>query len=290
MSTDVQEWTVVSMLEWGTDYFKKRNIPDPRLSIEWLLAEVLQVKRLDLYLKFDRPLTHAELDDLRPLVKRRAAHEPLQYIVGYSDFMNARVSVTPDVLIPRIETEQLVEIILDRHPAGSPLSVLDIGTGSGCIPIALKIERSEWSISALDISAAALDTARKNAAANEADISFLKGDITQWRNLSLGHNFDIIVSNPPYILPDEKDTLESQVTDHEPALALFCQSIEQMYGNVIDCAAAHLGDQGQLYLEIHERYSDTILSLFEPEKWSASLHEDYENKPRFITAAKQFSG
>lgn len=290
MNTDVQDWTVLSMLEWGTDYFKKRNIPDPRLSIEWLLAEVLQIKRLDLYLKFDRPLAHAELDDLRPLVKRRAAHEPLQYIVGHSNFMNARISVTPDVLIPRIETEQLVEIILDQHPPGSPLSVLDIGTGSGCIPIALKMERPVWDIFALDISAEALAIAEKNAVANEVEISFQKSDITEWDNLSLQDNFDIIVSNPPYILPEEKDTLELQVTDHEPALALFCESIEQMYGNVIDCAAAHLGNQGQLYLEIHERYSDIILSLFDPEKWSVSLHKDYENKPRFITGAKQFSG
>ena len=116
MSTKLKDWTVLSMLEWGTEYFKERGIPDPRLSIEWLLAETLQVKRLDLYLKFDRPLSQSELNDIRPLVKKRARHEPLQYILGYTHFMNARISVTPDVLIPRIETEQLVEILLDEHP------------------------------------------------------------------------------------------------------------------------------------------------------------------------------
>src|SRR5699024_8439922 len=127
MSKKVEEWTVLSMLEWATDYFEQKNIPDQRHSIEWLLAETLSIKRLDLYLKFDRPLSPGELNRLRPMVKRRAKHEPLQYIIGFTDFMNARISVNEDVLIPRIETEQLVELILDRHPAAEnpSSSVLD---------------------------------------------------------------------------------------------------------------------------------------------------------------------
>lgn len=275
---------MLSMLEWGTGFFKERCVPDPRLSIEWLLAEVLQIKRLDLYLKFDRPLAGDELAMLRPLVKRRAAHEPLQYIIGHTDFMNARISVTPDVLIPRIETEQLVEIILDRHPADSPLSVLDIGTGSGCIPIALKMERPDWHVHALDISTDALSLAKKNAATNNTEINFVQADIIRWKSLSLRDDFNIIVSNPPYILPEEKEQLEPQVTEHEPDLALFCDSIENMYSSIIDFSASHLHTRGSLYLEIHEHYSTSILSLFSDRDWSASLQKDYEGKPRFITA------
>lgn len=155
MSKKVKEWTVLSMLEWATDYFEQKDIPDPRHSIEWLLAETLGIKRLDLYLKYDRPLSPDELDQLRPMVKRRAEHEPLQYIIGYTDFMNARISVDKSVLIPRIETEQLVEIILDQQSGteNKNLSVLDIGTGSGCIPIALKMECPDWKLSGIDISA-----------------------------------------------------------------------------------------------------------------------------------------
>lgn len=287
MPADAKEWTVLSMLEWATDYFKDRNIPDPRLSIEWLLAETLQIKRLDLYLKFDRPLSSDELETLRPLVKRRAAHEPLQYIIGHTDFMNAHISVTPDVLIPRIETEQLVEIILDRHPAGTKPTILDIGTGSGCIPIALKMERPEWVIEALDISASALSIARKNAQQNNSDIKFRRGDITEWENLSFDHPFDLIVSNPPYITPGEKEQLEPQVKNHEPAQALFCDNIETMYSKIIAFSYVKLSQNGRLYLEIHEHYSAMILSLFEPEKWDATLQKNYEGKPRFIIASKQ---
>jgi release factor glutamine methyltransferase len=214
MSTKAEEWTVLSMLEWATDFFKKKNIPDPRHSIEWLLAETLDIKRLDLYLKYDRPLSSEELDTLRPLVKRRANHEPLQYIVGFTDFMNARISVNEQVLIPRLETEQLVEIILDNHSAQKKLSVIDLGTGSGCIPIALKMERPDWHVSGIDISERALDVARNNAEQNETDVSFSEGDILTPESISIESPVDLIVSNPPYITPNEKETLEPQVREH----------------------------------------------------------------------------
>ncbi len=272
------------MLEWGTDYFKQKGIPDPRHSIEWLLADILQIKRLDLYLKFDRPLSEQELDELRPLVKRRAAHEPLQYIIGFTDFMKARISVTPDVLIPRIETEQLVEIILDEHPEGTGRSVVDIGTGSGCIPIALKMERPGWEIEAFDISNAALEIARKNAEENGVDISFSKGDILSNNGPFPEGPFDVIVSNPPYVLPDEKELLEPQVVSHEPELALFCNDPDAMYGSIIRFAEEKLAEEGTLYLEIHEKYSEQIRALFNPERWQCEVSNDYENKARFIIA------
>src|SRR5690554_8055792 len=103
MSDTGQIWTVLSMINWASTYFKEKNVPDPRLSIEWILAEALNVKRLDLYLQHDRPLSSQELDNIRPLVKRRAAAEPLQYITGFADFLNVTIRVSPDVLIPRIE-------------------------------------------------------------------------------------------------------------------------------------------------------------------------------------------
>lgn len=286
MSTKLEDWTVLSMLEWGTEYFKKQGIPDPRLSIEWLLAETLQVKRLDIYLNFDRPLSQSELDKIRPLVKKRAKHIPLQYIIGHTDFMTARIKVTPDVLIPRIETEQLVEIILDEYPSDSTdqINVLDIGTGSGCIPIALKMERPGWNVDALEISEEALAVARENAEINETDITFVQGDILKWEKLAIEKSYDVIVSNPPYVLPDEKNELEKQVVTHEPSLALFCENIEEMYGNIIKFSENHLKKNGKLYLEIHEKYNNRILQFFDDTLWKTSLLKDYDKKPRFIIA------
>ncbi|NGP78107.1 peptide chain release factor N(5)-glutamine methyltransferase [Balneolaceae bacterium YR4-1] len=287
MSTKLKDWTVLSMLEWGTEYFKERGIPDPRLSIEWLLAETLQVKRLDLYLKFDRPLSQTELDNIRPLVKRRAKHEPLQYILGYTEFMNAHITVSPEVLIPRIETEQLVEILLDDHPSdegSEEKKVIDIGTGSGCIPIALKMERPDWQVDALDISKEAIRIARENAENNEVDVNFISGNILQWKELPLEGSYDIIISNPPYVLPEEKEELEEQVVRHEPSLALFCDNLEKMYGSVIRFSEKYLQDQGMLYLEVHEKYGEQIQQLFDDTRWETSLLKDYDKKPRFIIA------
>lgn len=284
MSTKVEEWTVLSMLEWATDFFEKKNIPDPRLSIEWLLAETLDIKRLDLYLKYDRPLSAGELKTLRPLVKRRARHEPLQYIIGFSEFMNARISVDERVLIPRIETEQLVEIILDEHPPGDELSVLDIGTGSGCIAIALKMERPEWKLSGIDISKESLKLAQQNADLNKVEVTFTKCDILSPVSFTPDPPFDIIVSNPPYVTPSEKNLLEPQVKDYEPAEALFVDNIENMYGSIIRYADQNLSQKGSLYLEVHEHYSREILSLFDHNLWSAKIVEDYDKKSRFIVA------
>ena len=218
-------------------------------------------------------------------MKRRAKHEPLQYITGYSDFMRARISVTPDVLIPRIETEQLVEVVLDDHPADEPLRVLDIGTGSGCIPIALKMERPSWQISAVDVSEDALEIARKNAAQNEVDIKFENGDLHNHEEWSFDEPFDLIISNPPYILPEEKETLEAQVKNHEPAAALFCESIEKVYQSIIDYSAKNLGEDGQLYLELNEHHAERITALFEDKLWTCKLLKDYDKKPRFIKAS-----
>ncbi len=288
MSNASRDWTVLSMLEWGTDYFKQKGIPDPRHSIEWLLAEVLDIKRLDLYLKYDRPLSTGELDELRPLVKRRAQHEPLQYIIGYTDFMNSRIKVTPDVLIPRIETEQLVEIVLDNYPEQeSALKVLDIGTGSGCIPIAAKQERPGWTVHAFDISEEALEVARNNARDQEVDITFHQGDLMHWEELELPDQFQIIVSNPPYVLPEEKNLLEKQVVEYEPFSALFTENISKTYKNIIRLAEEKLLDNGGLYLELHEEHAEKIRKLFDLGSWDVTLQKDYANKARFIKALKR---
>ena len=284
MSNKEKEWTVLSMLEWGTDFFKQKDIPDPRHSIEWLLAETLGIKRLDLYLKYDRPLSPDELDHLRPLVKRRAQHEPLQYIIGFTDFMNARINVSEEVLIPRIETEQLVEVILHNHPSAEypTRSVLDIGTGSGCIPIALKMERPDWQVSAFDISEQALRVARSNAEQNDTEISFFQGDIFLADQLDIKTDIDLIVSNPPYITMSEKETLEPQVLTYEPHRALFTEDIREIYRRIKQFSEEKLSESGTLYLELHEHFANSIQEVFEAEKWMTEIQQDYDKNDRFL--------
>lgn len=282
MSHTRDEWTVLSMLKRTTSYFEEKKVNSPRLSIEWLLAYVLDVKRLDLYLKYDRPLSVEELDVLRPLVKRRANHEPLQYITGETDFYNCRIKVNPNVLIPRQETEQLVELIRKNHEHSEGLNVLDIGTGSGCIPISLKKEFESWKVSAFDVSEEAVELAKENGQVNNVSVDFFKHDLFELLNEREETKFDIIISNPPYILFEEKESLDYEVKNFEPHLALFCESTEKMYGAIEKFCSIYLSKHGVLYLEIHENYSRDVESIFHKQKWVVKPIRDLEEKSRFL--------
>lgn len=288
MKETPNEWTVLSMLEWATSYFRNKKIPNPRLSIEWLLAEVLGIKRLDLYLNYDRPLSLDELDQLRPLVQRRSEHEPLQYIVGYTEFLNCKIHVDERVLIPRVETEQLLEILLQNQESRREevLRVLDIGTGSGCIPIALAKAYQNWKCYGIDISGQALELAEKNARENEVDVIFLKGDLFEPSTLqkSAGDTFDLIISNPPYILPGERNSLEPQVSSFEPGLALFHEEPLEIYRSISRFAASHLSPEGELYFECNASLADQISEVVREYFDEVETEFDYDGKKRFLKA------
>tara|TARA_R110000868_G_scaffold235273_3_gene489045 strand:- start:16094 stop:16960 length:867 start_codon:yes stop_codon:yes gene_type:complete len=280
------EWTVLTMLKWATSYFEEKEVRNPRFSIEWLLANELNVKRLDLYLMFDRPLTLEELNKLRPLVKRRSFHEPLQYITGSTDFLNTTIKVEPGVLIPRMETEQLVDLILTEHSSTINYSVLDIGTGSGCIPIAIKKNRTDWKVSATDISEKALKIAEENAKFNNVEIKFFKDDLFNSKVFSDEDAFDLIISNPPYILEVEKNSLDREVREFEPISALFCESTASMYGAIRLFVEQHLKKDGTLYLELHENHAQQVQSIFSSANWKSSIRKDYDEKHRYLIAKK----
>lgn len=286
MNKPPDHWTVLSMLKWATTYFKEKGIRNPRYSIEWLLAFVLDKKRLDLYLVYDRPITKKELSQLKPLVQRRAVHEPLQYITGETDFFGTKITVKPGVLIPRMETEQLMEIVLDKTTALESPNVLDIGTGSGCIPIALKNARPLWNLFATDISEEALSIAQQNATLNGTDITFAKDDIYSPSFPSEKILFDVIISNPPYILKDEHETLDKEVREFEPELALFCDSTKNMYGAIQKFSTSFLNKNGLLFLELHENHADEVAKLFTQTGWSTTIQKDYDKRDRFLVAKK----
>lgn len=280
MTTPPTDWTVLSMMEWATSFFEQKETAQPRLSIEWLLAHVLDCKRLDLYMKYDRPLSPAELDTLRPLVKRRAAHEPLQYITGSTDFYNSEFTVGPGVLIPRPETEQMIEQIYERCKEHPPSSILDIGTGSGCIAITLKQLFPESQTEALDVSRDALKIAWKNAQDLETEITFHHTGIEAFRP---EHSYDLIVSNPPYIPDSEREEIDSEVKDFEPDEALFLPDPSAIYAEIEQFARTNLNpENGFLFLEIHEEFAPEISDLFDPTIWKSTTLKDYSGKDRML--------
>ena len=277
-------WSVLRMLEWATEYFEKKQVPDPRHSIEWLLADVLECKRLDLYLQYGRPLSTDELNRIRPLVKRRADHEPLQYITGSTNFMGCHIKVNPSVLIPRIETEQLVELLIETLPQleHKHVNLLDIGTGSGCIPIALKKMRPAWNCYGMDISDEALTVANENAKVNDVDIQFIKGDLFNLDEVGIPDSgWDIIVSNPPYIGTDEQPSLEKQVSDYEPGLALFHSNPLKVYEPIITYAERNAA---AMFLELNNQLANQILEISIGTFPSSQLKRDLDKNLRFLIA------
>jgi release factor glutamine methyltransferase len=207
--------TVLELLESTTRYFAKHNVASPRLTIELMLAEMLSKTRMQLYLAFDQPVSDTVMDKMRPLVKRRAEGEPLEYLLGMTTFAGHRIKVTQDVLIPRPETEILLEeAIKIIDPEGLP--VLDIGTGSGILALSLAKKFPQLDIFAADVSAAALAIAKQNAG-EVGKITFLESDLME--NPSLPEKFQLIVANLPYIPTGGIDGLQREVR-HEPRLAL----------------------------------------------------------------------
>jgi release factor glutamine methyltransferase len=280
------EWDVNRVLNWGTALFRQRGIEQPRISIEWLLGDVLGLKRFDLYLQFDRPITKDELAKLRSGVERRLKGEPLQYISGHTDFYHCRIQVTPDVLIPRPETEELVEIVLKREPVPH-LSALDIGTGSGCIAIALKKERPGWNLFGMDISEEALKVARNNASLNAVEVTFFKMDMRNAYLKKPQTPLDIIVSNPPYIPVSEKDTIDAGVFQWEPHKALLCSDPLEYYSAIRDAASTWLSESGRVYLELNDTHAEAVKNLFFEAGYMPDIFTDLNNKPRFLRAVKK---
>jgi release factor glutamine methyltransferase len=210
-------WTIREVLDWTTQDFAGRGIDSPRLDAELLVAKALDMDRVGLYLDLNRPLMDQERSAIRPLVARRREREPVAYILGHRDFYGRRFEVSPDVLIPRPDTETLVEHALECIPEDTACRVLDVGTGSGAIAVTIAAERPLSLLTATDISDAALAVASRNAERHEVHsrIRFERADL-----LSGAEQYDVIVSNPPYITQSEMASLQAEVREHEPVIAL----------------------------------------------------------------------
>ena len=219
-----ETWTILKLLKWTTDYFKSHHIEQPRAASEILLAHALGLQRVDLYIQYDRPLEPKELGVFREFIKRRLQKEPVAYIVGEKGFWSLDLKVTRDVLIPRPETERLVEAalsIIPTDPSPRPLRILDLGTGSGALVLALASERKGHRFYGVDHSHHALSVAQSNARRHglEGAITFLQGNWFEAVEDRRGY-FDLIVSNPPYVSNTEFERLPLEISQYEPRGAL----------------------------------------------------------------------
>lgn len=264
--------------------------PDEAHSMaQWLLEEATGLSRIQRIAHPERSIEAAERERLDAMVQRLVAGEPLQYVVGYAHFRSLRLSVTPDVLIPRPETEQLVEQALEHIPVQQAVRVLDVGTGSGCIALALKHERPDAVVVGCDVSTAALQVAQSNAAAHGLPVPFVQADM---RASDLPDRtdgpFDLVLSNPPYVTMGEAATLPERVRAYEPAEALFAeQGPLQYYHALAQQSDRLLRPGGQLLVEINEAYGAEVAACFREHGLShVELHQDLTGRDRFVGARR----
>ncbi len=284
--------TITDLLSKSANWLKDKGTTTPRLDAELLLAEVLGTDRVGLYVNFEQPLMKAEVDRYRELIRRRGEGEPIAYIIGYAYFRNLTLAVDRSVLIPRPETEHLVEAAIDFLMEGDwaePPTVLDLGTGSGAIAISIAASFPEADITASDARAESLETARENArtAGVAARIDFVRSDI--FDDLDPVATFNLIVSNPPYISEAEWETLPRDVRDFEPREALYGGADGLDYYRLLAGQAPQfLKPRGALMLEVGSTQAPAVSALLESggSFGRAGVIQDYSGHDRVVMARR----
>ena len=265
------------------------TVADPRevqAMIRVICEDVFNYDQVDVALRQESELPEFAPERIKDIIARLQRHEPLQYIVGSARFHGHSFKVTPAVLIPRPETEQLVDLIIDENTA-TDLRVLDMGTGSGCIAISLARALKFAQVDALDVSRDALEIARENAASLKVKVRFFESDMLSPQPAA---RYDIIVSNPPYVCWNERETMERHVTDYEPGQALFVPDNDPLlfYKAIVPYAAQSLERGGRLYLELNQRFGDEVKRLLQSGGFDeVRIIEDSYGKMRFAAALKQ---
>jgi release factor glutamine methyltransferase len=281
-------WTIQKVLNWTLPYFEKHQVPESRLSAELLLSHVLKCKRLDLYLQFDRILTGPELKEYRSFIERRITHEPVAYILGEKEFMGLNFKLTPDVLIPRPETEILVETALAeiKGREAKSIEVLDVGTGSGAIAISVGHYCRECRVTALDISPAAIEVARQNGEHLGVDnIKFLVMDALDLQ-VKNDEKYDYLLVNPPYIAERDRKELHPQISNYEPGIALFSgENGLLFYSGFIPKIPSIIKKGGWIFMEIGYDQKEKINILLKESNFSGiEFIPDYQKIERIAKA------
>ncbi len=284
-----KSWRILDILQWTCGYFQQKSIDNPRLTAEVLLAHTLGKDRMYLYVHYDQPLGQEERTHFKTLIRQRIQGVPTQYLTGKQEFWSLEFQVAPGVLIPRPETEHLVEAAINLSSQFSEPVIVDIGVGSGIIAISLKKELPHASIYAGDISDAALVIAKQNADTILEDgnqIIFHQGDLFEPFG---GIAFDLIVSNPPYISAKEYATLSREIREHEPNIALYAgEEGLDIYRRLIAEARSYLRPEGYMVVEIGYRQKDAVIGLFQEHGFAMKeVIEDYAGLDRVAIACRK---
>jgi len=278
------EWTIREVLNWTRGYFEAAGIVQPRLEAEILLAHTLDVERLNLYISPDQPLTVDERSRYRTVVKQRREGTPLQHLIGEVQFFGLRFQVSKDALIPRPETEELLDHILKWVPRDRDITCLDLGTGAGVIAVCLARYFPQATVTAVDVSPVALSLARSNAALNgvEERIAYVQSD---WTAAVTG-TFDLVASNPPYIAREEIRTLATEVRGHEPHIALDGGSTGlEAITRLVRGLPQHMTPGGLLFLEIGDGQDEAVIEILTNSGFADAWAElDLAGKRRYTVA------
>ncbi|MBF0359284.1 MAG: peptide chain release factor N(5)-glutamine methyltransferase [Magnetococcales bacterium] len=284
-----EPWTVRRLIRWGSEWLEKHGIDQPRLDVELLLADAICLNRMGLYLDMDRPLDKVELAGFKSRIKRRSQREPVAYILGKRDFWKQSFSVDSAVLIPRPETETLIDSVLTLYPDhGATFTILDIGVGSGAILYSLLGEFPRTSGFGVDLSAEALRVAEKNRdQLNLKDrVTLFNGDLTA--PLPKNQSYSLIVSNPPYIESSELEQLQPEVVEQEPRLALDGgEDGLDIYRRLIPQTFPLLNQSGWLVVEIGYNQGKSVAALFAEAGYKqVAIVKDYGKRDRVVIGTK----
>ena len=290
-----KSWIIKDLLNVTADYLKEKDVDSPRLTAEILLSHQLKTDRVNLYLNFDKPLTEHEISGYRSLIRRRLLHEPIQYITGTQEFWSLDFMVNPQVLIPRPESELLVEQAVKRFESDFAQQnrnprILDLGTGSGVLAISVAKELPYARIWATDLSEGALNVARRNAEKHKLSdrIEFMCGDL--WEPMThLDFQFDLILSNPPYIASEDYGDLAPEIRDHEPRVALDGHEGGMYFiEKILQEGPVHLNPGGWLLMEMAPDQTERALLLAEHINGYGEMTriKDYSHAYRVVAARK----
>jgi release factor glutamine methyltransferase len=283
-------WTIKALLDWTTEFLKSKGIESPRAEAQILLAHVLKCNRVDLLVRYDQQPTEAERARYRELIQRRVAGWPVAYLVGTRDFYLLTFEVTPAVLVPRPETETLVLEALGHLRSLTAPTVLDLGTGSGCIAISIAHQKKDALVTAMDVSPDALAVAKRNAIKHgvAGRIEFLQGDL--FTSLAGGTTFDQIVSNPPYIAPGEFVVLAADVREHEPRIALDGGPDGlAFYRRIAAGVEPFLKPGGRLLMEVGYTQDEAVRTILaaRPELEVGQTIKDMSGQARVVVAKRR---
>jgi release factor glutamine methyltransferase len=289
MSPESQQktWRMLDLINWSVDYLNEKGVENSRTAVEWMLTHVLKLSRVDLYLNFDRPLSREELSAYKPLLLKCAAHQPVQQVIGSTEFYGLQLKVNEHVLIPRPETEQMVDYIIHlADKSRENLSILDIGSGSGAIAISLALLLPNASVTALEVSPEAADVLKHNLRFHNLAnrVSVIREDVFSW---NCEKQYDIIVSNPPYISLEEMESLPPNVGYYEPPMALTDREDGLRFYRFFSQRFQHwLAPGGMAVLEFGgPGQTDSIKELFKDFD-HVVVRKDYQNDDRFISFFK----